>query len=82
MGANASKPEDVQALARTQQTFNPPLGPPNPANPLVYFDIKLGRYGEGTPLGRIVMVSRLQVIENQFDDMVPSAAHYSLIGIY
>lgn len=25
------------------------------ANPLVYFDIKLDRYGEGTKLGRIVM---------------------------
>jgi hypothetical protein len=24
-------------------------------NPLVYFDIKLGRYGEGTPLGRIII---------------------------
>lgn len=24
-------------------------------NPLVYFDMKLGRYGDGQPLGRIVM---------------------------
>jgi hypothetical protein len=24
-------------------------------NPIVYFDIKLGRYGEGTPLGRILI---------------------------
>jgi len=30
-------------------------GPPNPANPLVYFDIALGRYGDATPLGRVVM---------------------------
>ena len=27
--------------------------PPLQANPVVYFDIKLGRYGAGTPLGRI-----------------------------
>jgi peptidyl-prolyl isomerase F (cyclophilin D) len=24
-------------------------------NPIVYLDIKLGRYGEGTPLGRVVI---------------------------
>lgn len=34
---------------------NPTTGAPNPANPLVYFDIALGRYGDATPLGRVVM---------------------------
>ena len=24
-------------------------------NPIVYLDIKLGRYGEGTPLGRVMI---------------------------
>ena len=55
MGAAQSKPEDVQAIARQPVAYNPPLGAPNPENPLVFMDIKLGRYGEGTPLGRIVI---------------------------
>ena len=62
MGAGASKPEDIAALAKQPTSFSPPLGPPNPANPLVYFDIKLGRYGEGTPLGRIVMELKADVV--------------------
>jgi peptidyl-prolyl isomerase F (cyclophilin D) len=36
-------------------SYSPPLGAPNPANPLVYFDIQLGRYGDGTALGRVVV---------------------------
>jgi peptidyl-prolyl isomerase F (cyclophilin D) len=28
------------------------------SNPLVYFDIALGRYGDATPLGTIVMEVR------------------------
>lgn len=55
MGAAGSKPEDIVAIANAPVDYSPPLGPPNPDNPLVYFDIKLGRYGDGTPLGRIVM---------------------------
>ena len=55
MGAGASKPEDVAALAKQPVTYSPPLGPPNPQNPLVYFDLKLGRYGEGTPIGKIII---------------------------
>lgn len=30
-------------------------GVPQQSNPQVYFDVKIGRVGEGTPLGRIVM---------------------------
>mmetsp|Transcript_27565 Transcript_27565/g.49160 ORF Transcript_27565/g.49160 Transcript_27565/m.49160 type:complete len:289 (-) Transcript_27565:134-1000(-) len=53
---NKVSAESVAEVAKQPDTgFLPPLGPPNPSNPLVYFDIKLGRYGEGTPLGRIVM---------------------------
>eukprot|EP00271_Cylindrocystis_brebissonii_P022424 TRINITY_DN862_c0_g1_i1.p1 TRINITY_DN862_c0_g1~~TRINITY_DN862_c0_g1_i1.p1 ORF type:complete len:336 (-),score=34.16 TRINITY_DN862_c0_g1_i1:348-1232(-) len=56
MGAGQSKTEDIVALAETAALdYVPPLGPPNPANPLVFFDISLGRYGQGTPLGRIVV---------------------------
>jgi len=47
---------DIVAMASTPSSaYRPPLGPANPANTLVYFDMKLGRYGEGTKLGRIVM---------------------------
>lgn len=35
--------------------FSPPLGPPSPSNPQVYFDIKLGQYGDAVSLGRITM---------------------------
>ncbi|PSC76028.1 peptidyl-prolyl cis-trans cyclophilin-type [Micractinium conductrix] len=53
MGAAGSKIEDVKSVAASPINYSPPLGAPNPDNPVVYFDIKLGRYGEGTPLGRI-----------------------------
>ena len=45
-------------------TLLPPLLPVNrrpetreraQGNPIVYLDIKLGRYGEGTPLGRVMI---------------------------
>ena len=59
MGGALSKPKESEetlvAMAQGPVTYNPPLGAPSPDNTLVYFDIKLGRYGEGTPLGRIVM---------------------------
>mmetsp|Transcript_10855 Transcript_10855/g.27459 ORF Transcript_10855/g.27459 Transcript_10855/m.27459 type:complete len:299 (+) Transcript_10855:171-1067(+) len=45
----------VEIASKSDSSYQPPLGPPNPSNPLVYFDIKIGRYGEGTQLGRIVM---------------------------
>lgn len=49
MGAATSKPEDVAALAGQPVSYTPPLGPPKPGNPIVFFDVKLGRYGAGTP---------------------------------
>ena len=60
MGGSLSKPKESEetlvAMAQSPDTsYNPPLGAPSPDNTLVYFDIKLGRYGEGTSLGRIVM---------------------------
>lgn len=36
------------------------------ANPQVYFDIKLGRYGDAVPVGRIVMEIK--------EDVVPKTA--------
>ncbi|PRW58429.1 Peptidyl-prolyl cis-trans isomerase [Chlorella sorokiniana] len=53
MGAGGSKPEDIAKLAQNDGGYKPPLGPPNPENPIVWFDMRLGRYGDATPLGRI-----------------------------
>lgn len=62
MGAASSKPEDIVAVAQQPTSYTPPLGSPNPENPLVYFDIKLGRYGEGAPLGRITMELKKDIV--------------------
>ncbi|KAG2443233.1 hypothetical protein HYH02_009306 [Chlamydomonas schloesseri] len=60
-GASANKDAIVQ-MAKTKSAYQPPLGPPNPVRqPLVYFDINLGRYGDATPLGRIVMEVKADV---------------------
>lgn len=70
MGQSASSPasstESIVGIAKSAVPFSPPLGPPNPSNPLVYFDIKLGRYGDAVPLGRIVMELK--------EDVVPKTA--------
>eukprot|EP00850_Spirogloea_muscicola_P012990 SM000086S23042 [mRNA] locus=s86:282223:284637:- [translate_table: standard] len=56
MGQGGSKPEDVAARAAAGgEGYRPPLGPPAPSNPRVYLDLVLGRYGPGTPLGRVVI---------------------------
>jgi len=57
-----ASPDAIVEMANKPCDFSPPLGAPNPSNPLVYFDIKLGRYGEGTPLGRIVMELKADVV--------------------
>jgi hypothetical protein len=54
MGAAASSPEDVLKVAAEPANYSPSLEV-NPANALVYFDLQLGRYGDATPLGRVVM---------------------------
>jgi len=55
MGQSQSKPEDIAALAKQEVEYEPPLGKPTDGNPLVYLDVKLGRYGDGVPLGRVVI---------------------------
>lgn len=55
MGQSQSKPEDIAALAKQDVEYKPPLGKPTDGNPLVYLDVKLGRYGAGVPLGRVVI---------------------------
>ena len=56
MGAAESKVEDIAAIAASyNSSYSPPLGAPVPGNPLVYFDLKLGRYGAGIPVGRVVI---------------------------
>lgn len=54
MGASQSSPEDILKVAAEPANYSPPLEV-NPANPLVYFDVQLGRYGDAKPLGRVVM---------------------------
>lgn len=61
MGALSSKisEEELVQLAQTAGIdYTPPLGFPSPSNPVVFFDIKLGRYGEGCPVGRITIEVR------------------------
>eukprot|EP00878_Enallax_costatus_P003061 GHUV01003260.1.p1 GENE.GHUV01003260.1~~GHUV01003260.1.p1 ORF type:complete len:296 (+),score=92.32 GHUV01003260.1:485-1372(+) len=59
--ASVSKDAIVQA-AKSKANYLPPLGPPNPSNPLVYFDLALGRYGDAVPLGRIIMELKEDVV--------------------
>ncbi|CAK0779339.1 hypothetical protein CVIRNUC_004748 [Coccomyxa viridis] len=66
MGGAASKPADIASLASSAVEYQPPLGPPNPENPLVYLDLSLGRYGDATPLGRVVIELK--------EDAVPKTA--------
>jgi peptidyl-prolyl isomerase F (cyclophilin D) len=61
MGGSASKPDDIVALAQAPVAYSPPYGPPVKGNPLVFFDIKLGRYGDSTPLGRVVIELKADV---------------------
>jgi peptidyl-prolyl isomerase F (cyclophilin D) len=75
MGAAGSKlsQEQIQELASTKSQYAPPLGQPNPSNTLVFFDIKLGRYGEGTPLGRIVMEVKEDVVPKTAENFIQLA---------
>ena len=53
------------------------------ANPVVFFDIKLGRYGAGTPLGRIEIELKADVTPKtaeNFLQLVSPAATHALIG--
>lgn len=62
MGGAAVSKEAIVKAAQTKIPYAPPLGKPNPANPKVFFDIKLGRYGDSVPLGRIVMELKADVV--------------------
>jgi peptidyl-prolyl isomerase F (cyclophilin D) len=56
-------------IAKTKVAYSPPLGPANPENPLVYFDIKLGRTNGGD-LGRIVMELKNDVVPRTAENFV------------
>ena len=51
-GGSASRRQET-AFALSTPAPAPAGCSPVQANPVVFFDIKLGRYGEGTPLGRV-----------------------------
>eukprot|EP00850_Spirogloea_muscicola_P000423 SM000002S05503 [mRNA] locus=s2:279818:282283:+ [translate_table: standard] len=71
MGQGGSKPEDVAAMAAASgEGYRPPLGPPAPANPRVYLDLVLGRYGPGTPLGRVVIELKKDVAPRTADNFL------------
>jgi hypothetical protein len=52
---SAPHPRRPCSCARAQTDALGPSTPHPQENPLVFFDIQLGRYGDATPLGRIVM---------------------------
>jgi hypothetical protein len=60
MGAGQSTPEDVLKIVNEPVSYIPPLEV-NPTNPVCYFDIQLGRYGDATKLGRITMELKADV---------------------
>lgn len=60
MGAGQSTPEDVLKIVNEPVSYMPPLEV-NPTNPVCYFDIQLGRYGDATKLGRITMELKADV---------------------
>ncbi|CAL8469902.1 g9444 [Coccomyxa elongata] len=62
MGGAGSKPEDVAKLATQKIDYSPPLGAPNPSNPQVYLDLQLGRSSGATPLGRVVVELKADVV--------------------
>eukprot|EP00850_Spirogloea_muscicola_P023914 SM000406S15597 [mRNA] locus=s406:5497:7983:+ [translate_table: standard] len=71
MGQGGSKPEDVAAMAAAAgEGYRPPLGPPAPSNPRVYLDLVLGRYGPGTPLGRVVIELKKDVAPRTADNFL------------
>ena len=65
MGGAASKPEDILKVVDQPVNYQPPLEV-NGANTMVYFDLQLGRYGDATKLGRVVMELK--------DDVTPKTA--------
>jgi len=60
----------VVEMAKTPMNYSPPLGAPNPANPLVYFDISVG---DGTPLGRIVMEMKKDITPKTAENFIQLA---------
>ena len=65
MGGAASKPEDILKVVDQPVNYQPPLEV-NGDNTMVYFDLQLGRYGDATKLGRVVMELK--------DDVTPKTA--------
>lgn len=69
MGAGNSKSVDgAVQIAKSSVSYSPPLGPPNSSNPIVFLDIALGRYGDATKLGRILIELKADVVPKTADN--------------
>ncbi|CAG9462463.1 unnamed protein product [Pedinophyceae sp. YPF-701] len=73
MGQGPSTAQIADMAKQSDAGYNPPLGPPNPSNPQVYFDIQLGRYGDATKLGRVVMEIKADVVPKTAENFVELA---------
>ncbi|KAL6763665.1 cyclophilin-like domain-containing protein [Haematococcus lacustris] len=75
MGGSSSKsdPAQIVAIAKTPTAYRPPLGAPNAANPLVYFDIAVGDKAAPTPLGRVLIEVKQDVCPRTAENFVQLA---------
>lgn len=69
MGGSSSKSvEGAVQIAKSSISYSPPLGPPNPSNPIVFLDVALGRYGDATKLGRILIELKADSVPKTADN--------------
>ncbi|KAK3279851.1 hypothetical protein CYMTET_12284 [Cymbomonas tetramitiformis] len=71
MGATSSKSADVDMAQyqKYESSYSPPLGPANPANPVVFFDVEAA----GKDLGRITIEVKKDTAPKTADNFVALA---------
>lgn len=67
-GASSKSVDGAVQIAKSTVSYSPPLGPPNSSNPIVFLDIALGRYGDATKLGRILIELKADVVPKTADN--------------